>query len=113
MRLREPEDGQLGQHLAAIGDAGRQDVVEGGEPVGGDHQKLVVGQLVRVAHLAAREKLEGQLGRAQRGASYHAVLTPRERRSNARSVFSRPAHGSKTWSRLAPMRSITARFFSI
>src|ERR1019366_10202742 len=38
----EPEDGKLGQHLAFIGDAGAQDVVESGNAVGGHDEQPAV-----------------------------------------------------------------------
>src|SRR6266852_4327655 len=62
MRLREPEDGQLREHLPPIGDPVRQNVVESRDAVGGDHEQLVSSELVRVADLAAREQLERQVG---------------------------------------------------
>ena len=47
----EPEHRHLGQHPALVGDRGRQDDVVGRDPVGGDHQQVVV-DLVHLAHLA-------------------------------------------------------------
>src|SRR2546427_8222742 len=110
--LRKPEDGQLGQHLAAIGDAVGEDVVEGRDAVGGDHQQLVSSELIGVADLAAREKLERQLGAGHRRSGDHLVVTPRPKRWYARSGCSRPAHGSKTSSIRPPIRFITSSSFS-
>ena len=50
-RLVEPEGGQLCEHLAFVGDAGAEDVVERRDAIGGDEQQLVA-DLVDVAHLA-------------------------------------------------------------
>ena len=55
----EPEDGKLGQHLAFIGDAGAQDVVESGNAVGGHDQQPAV-DLVDVADLAASVALDAR-----------------------------------------------------
>src|SRR5579859_7109977 len=112
MRLREPEDRQLGQDLAAVGDAVGQDAVERREAVGGDHQQPVVGQLVGVADLALREELEGKLCFCDRRSGYQTAFTPSPSLSNARSVCSRPDHGSNTASRAPPIRLITSLFFS-
>ena len=49
----EPEERELGEDAALVGDAGGEDVVEGGDAVGGDEEKLVVAEVVDVAHLAA------------------------------------------------------------
>ena len=38
---------------ALVGDAGGEDMVEGGDAVGGDEEKLIVGEGVDVADLAA------------------------------------------------------------
>src|SRR5205823_1602411 len=112
IRLREPEDRQLGQDLAAVRDAVGQDAVERRDAIGGHHQQPVVGELVGVADLALREELEGKLGLCDCGTGDHRVFTPRPRRSNARSVCSRPAHGSNTASRALPIRLINSWFFS-
>ena len=47
----EPERGDLRQHLALIGDPRAQDVVEGGDAIGGDDQQAVA-EVVDVTHLA-------------------------------------------------------------
>src|SRR5439155_1676768 len=81
--LREPEYGQLGKDLAAVGNAVRQHMVKRPDSVGGDHQQLVLAELVSVANLATGEELERQLGVRQRGSGDHVADTPRPRRSNA------------------------------
>ena len=60
----EPERGQLRQHLALVGDARPEDVVERRDAVGRDDEQVVAG-VVEVAHLAAAER--GEAGK--RGAS--------------------------------------------
>ena len=50
-QLVEPERRQLRQHLALVGDAGAQHVVEGGDAVGGDQEQRIA-QVVDVAHFA-------------------------------------------------------------
>lgn len=47
----EPETGGLGQDLAFEGDRG-EDAVEGGDPVGGDQNPAVIGQVITIADLA-------------------------------------------------------------
>src|SRR4030042_1049879 len=54
-RLVEPELGKLGQNLALVRDEGGKDPVEGGNPVGGHDQELVL-PLVDVPDLALFEK---------------------------------------------------------
>src|SRR5690606_40358514 len=51
----EPPERQLGQDRALAGDLGLQDVVEGRDPVGGDHQQQALVRLVQVADLARVE----------------------------------------------------------
>jgi hypothetical protein len=48
----EPEPRQLRQHLALVGDAGPEHIVEGRDAIGRDNQQAIV-DLVDVAHLAA------------------------------------------------------------
>lgn len=62
-RLAEPEGRQLRQHVSFIGDAGAQDVIEGGNPVGRDNQQDagVVGKCIDISDFAlivAREAVE-------------------------------------------------------
>ena len=52
----EPEKGELGEEAALAGDAGGEDVVEGGEAVGGDEEEIVFGGGVDVADLAAGDE---------------------------------------------------------
>ena len=60
--LLEPEHGQPGQHLALVGDRGREHDVVGGDTVGGDHQQTVA-ELVHLPDLAAAVEVQtGQLG---------------------------------------------------
>jgi hypothetical protein len=47
----EPETRQLRQHLALVGNAGAEHVVERGDAIGRDDQQAIV-DLVDVAHLA-------------------------------------------------------------
>ena len=112
VRLREPEDGQLRQHLAAVGDAGGQHMVEGRQPVCRDHQELVVGQLVRVTHLAPREKLEGQLGAADRRPGDHGRRPRREIRGSRGRLPLRaagtPADGEQRSERIGQLRERAA-----
>jgi len=49
----EPENGKLVQHRALLGDAGGENVVEGGDAVGGDNQQPP-SMRYNVAHFAAR-----------------------------------------------------------
>lgn len=49
----EPELGELGEHLALVGDLVFQNVVEGRDAVGG-HEQQPVAQIVQIAHLALR-----------------------------------------------------------
>src|SRR5207244_7225848 len=87
-------------------------VIEGRDPIRRHHQELVAAQLVGVPHLAACEELERELGVGQGRSGDHEVGTPKPRRSYARSVCSRPAHGSKTSSIFEPMRFTTSSLFS-
>src|SRR2546422_116494 len=54
--LREPEIGNLRQHLAFARDAIRHDHVKGGDAVGG-HEEQVIAQVENLAYLAALEFL--------------------------------------------------------
>ena len=65
----EPEHRHLGQHLALVGDRGRQDDVVGRDPVGGDHDDLVA---VRV-HLADLSR--GDQSQVVEGGAHGAMLT--------------------------------------
>ena len=47
----EPERGELRQHLPLVGNAGAENVVERGDPIGRDDEQLVA-EVVDVAHLA-------------------------------------------------------------
>ena len=55
----EPEEGELGEDLAFVGDSAAEDVVEGGDAVGGDEEKLVAGEGIDVADFAARGEGKG------------------------------------------------------
>ena len=57
----EPESRDTVKHQAFVGYASRQDHVERGDAVGGDHQKATAGQAVGIPHLAAVEYV-GHLG---------------------------------------------------
>ncbi len=62
----EPEERELGEDAALVRDAGAEDVIEGGDAVGGDEEE--VGRGVRrgcvdVADLAAGEQREWLRGR--------------------------------------------------
>ena len=48
---REPERGELREHLALVGNARAQHVIEGRDPVGSDHQERVA-KVEDVADLA-------------------------------------------------------------
>src|SRR2546426_10903044 len=50
-RLLEPERRELREHFALVGNARAEDIVEGGDPVGGDEQQAIV-DLVDVAYFA-------------------------------------------------------------
>ena len=54
----EPEQGNLAEDASFVRDAGGQDVVEGGDAVGGDEKQLLVADGVDVADLAAGVKVE-------------------------------------------------------
>ena len=54
----EPEQRNLGQHLSLVWNAGRQNVVESRNAIGGDEQQAVAVQTINVANLAAGVKLE-------------------------------------------------------
>ena len=59
----EPEQGDLGQDASLVRDAGGENVVEGGDAVGGDEQQMVVVEGVDVADFAAGVQLEvGEVG---------------------------------------------------
>ena len=49
----EPEERELGEDLAFVGNSAAQDMVEGGDAVAGDEEKLIAGERVDVADLAA------------------------------------------------------------
>ncbi len=57
--LLKPEPGQGGQDAAFVGDTGRQDHVEGRNPVGGDNQQRIA-EVVNIAHFALDKR--GQAG---------------------------------------------------
>ncbi len=65
----EPEDGKLGQHAAFVGNAGGQDVVEGGDAVRGDEQNAAV-DAVHVAHFSARMEVYAWQFRFQNDGSW-------------------------------------------
>ena len=74
----EPERGHRGQHRALAGDRGRQDVVEGRDPIG-RHDEQVVADGVQVADLAAVEELDSlEVRLGQRG--WHRVRRERSDR---------------------------------
>ena len=54
-RAAEPERREQCQHAPLVGDAIRQNRVEGGEAVGGDHQQMFA-QIIGVANLAATKE---------------------------------------------------------
>ena len=54
----EPEKRNLRQHPALVRDAGGEDVVEGGDAVGGYEQQTLAVQYVHIAHLAAGVEFE-------------------------------------------------------
>ena len=54
----EPEKRNLCKHPALVRDAGGQDVIEGGDAVGGDEQQALPVQDVHVAHFAAGVKFK-------------------------------------------------------
>jgi hypothetical protein len=58
----EPEDRELRKDASLIGNAGRQDVIEGGDAIGRDDQEALAGA-VDVAHLALGVALDaGKIG---------------------------------------------------
>jgi hypothetical protein len=54
----EPEEGELGEDTTLVRDAGTEDIVEGGDAVGGDEEELVLVERVDVAYLAAGSERE-------------------------------------------------------
>ena len=48
--------GEAGEHAALVRDLGRQDDVEGRDPVARDEQQALVVELVDLAHLAATRR---------------------------------------------------------
>ena len=59
LRPREPERGETGEHAALVRDLGRQDHVEGRDPVGGDEQQALVVEGVELSYLPAGEMDRG------------------------------------------------------
>ena len=58
----EPERGQLRENFALVGTSGSEDVIEGGDAIGGDDEQ-VRAEIVDVANLAApRERQTVELG---------------------------------------------------
>ena len=49
----EPEEGELGEDTSLVRDAGAEDVIEGGDAVGGYEEELVLIEGVDVPDLAA------------------------------------------------------------
>src|ERR1700761_9353908 len=54
----EPEQRELGEHASFVRDPGSEHVIEGGDAVGSDEQKMIAIDLVNVADLAARVELQ-------------------------------------------------------
>jgi hypothetical protein len=80
----EPERGQLREHLALVGNARAEHVVERGNPIGGDDEQIVA-ELVDVADLAAPEERQSvDLGLEQGSGGEH--VTSRRRRDYRRGV---------------------------
>src|ERR1700683_3609218 len=57
-KIIEPEQGKLAEDVPLLGNAGGQNVVEGGDAIGGDKKQLLVADAIHVAHLAAGVELE-------------------------------------------------------
>ena len=55
----EPEERELGEDLAFIGDSAAQDVVEGGDAVGRDEEKTIAGESIDIADFAASGEGKG------------------------------------------------------
>ena len=71
----EPEKRKLREDAAFVRDAGGHDHVEGGEPVGGDHQQLVA-EIVNIADFSARGGLDaGEMGFSKNAASAGVACT--------------------------------------
>ena len=62
----EPEEAELGEHAALVGDAVGHDAVEGADAVGGDEEEGVA-EVVDVADLAADGRLEFGDGALEQG----------------------------------------------
>jgi hypothetical protein len=80
----EPERRELRQHFALVGNAGAEDVVEGGDAIGGDEEQ-VVSDLIDVADLAA--PVEFQIGEGRFENWWHGevrIVTPNDAELRAR-----------------------------
>src|SRR5260370_39913673 len=67
----EPEEGELGEDLALVGDSAAENMVEGGDAVAGDGEELIAGEGVDVADLAA--DCEGKIAEIglEKGCGHH------------------------------------------
>ena len=54
----EPEERELGEHASLLRDAGGQHIVEGGDPIGGDEEQVIVIDKIKVADFPAGVKLQ-------------------------------------------------------
>ena len=73
----EPEPRELRQHLALVGDAGAEHVVERGDAIGGDDEQLIA-DLVDVAHLAAAMERQAVREVSSRGALVESTVASRK-----------------------------------
>jgi hypothetical protein len=67
----EPEERELRQDAALVGDSAAEDVIEGGDAVGRDEEELVVRQSVDIADFAACGKREGAEVGLKKRRSHH------------------------------------------
>ena len=58
-RAGEPEARETGEDAALVGDLGREDDVEGGDPVARDEKQTLLVELVDLAHLAGCDVQRG------------------------------------------------------
>ena len=86
-RLREPEIGNLRQHLAFARDAVGHDDVEGGDAVGGDEEQAVA-QIKYLPHLAAFEFFDARQIELQNRFVCHArIIKARRPQEKPKVVF--------------------------
>ena len=71
--LPEPETREPGQDPPLVGDAGTEDDVEGGDPVGGDEEDSI-SEVVDVAHLAAPRRREPGEEGLEKGFGHSGIL---------------------------------------